>query len=309
MIPVRQIAAKLSILLALLVSFPLADISAKTSKTTPSVKKEDTYVIGREDILDISVWQSPDLTKALTVQSDGTIDYPILGSLRATGLTPPQLATILREKLAQGYVKDPKVTVSVKEYNSKKVLVFGEVAKPGLYKLRGEIPLLEFLFMVGGVNQDAKRMTVIRPPKVSEDTVPSALLPPSEQKSPTESASAIEVDLIALLSKGNLSQNIMIQPGDSVYVASGTGQKYYVLGQVKQPGPYEWVQDITLLEAIKLAQGITERGAPNRIKVRKNYRDRQEVLKINLTDIINGKKKDDVIIKPGDTIIVPESWI
>ena len=302
----RQTAAKLTILLAVLLSIPPVGISAKTGV---SVKKEDAYVIGREDVLDISVWQSPDLTKVLTIQSDGTIDYPILGSLQAAGLTPPQLAGILREKLAQGYVKDPKVTVSVKEYNSKKVLVFGEVAKPGLYKLRGEIPLLEFLFMVGGVNQDAKRMTVIRPPKVSEDAIPSALLPASRGDASLESAAPIEIDLIALLSKGDLSQNIMIRPGDSVYVASGTGQKYYVLGQVRQPGPYEWIQDITLLEAIKLAQGITERGAPNRIKVRKNYGDRQEVLKINLTDIINGKKKDDIVIKPGDTIIVPESWI
>ena len=302
----RQIAAKLSILLVLLLSLPPVGLSAKAA---PSVKKEDVYVIGREDILDISVWQSPDLTKALAVQSDGTIDYPILGSLQAAGLTPPQFERTLREKLAQGYVKDPKVTVSVKEYNSKKILVFGEVTKPGLYKLRGEIPLLEFLFMVGGVNTNAKRMTVIRPPKVSEDAIPSALLPVSEGVNLRDSASAIEIDLIALLSKGDLSQNIMIHPGDTIYVASGTGQRYYVLGQVRQPGPYEWSQDLTVLEAVKLAQGITERGAPNRIKVRKNYGDRQEVIKVNLTDIINGKKKDDIVIKPGDTIIVPESWI
>jgi polysaccharide export outer membrane protein len=115
---------------------------------------------------------------------------------------------------------------------------------------------------------------------------------------------------VALLSKGDLSQNVMIQPGDTIYVSSGTGLRYHVLGQVGSPGPYEWIQDITVLEAIKLAGGVNPRGAPNRIKVRKIYGNGQkQEIKVNVVDIMKGKKKDDVVIKPGDTIIVPESWI
>ena len=272
-------------------------------------KEEAVYLIGRDDVLDITVWQSPDLTKAVTVQSDGTIDYPLLGRLPAAGLPTAALEKTIREKLAQGYVKNPQVSITVKEYNSKKILVFGEVANPGLYKLKGDIPLLEFLFMVGGAKGDAKRMTVIRPPQAKDgDAVPSALLPTSEE-SETSTSSVVEVDLIALLSKGDLSQNIVIKPGDTIYVASGTGQRYHVLGQVQNPGPYEWVQDITVLEAIKLAGGTTERAAPNRIRIRKIYNGQKQEIKINILAIMKGKKKDDIVVKPGDTIIVPESWI
>ena len=270
---------------------------------------EKVYLIGREDVLDITVWQSPDLTKAVVVRSDGTIDYPLLGSLPAAGLPTADLQKTIREKLAQGYVKNPEVSVSVKEYNSKKILVFGQVGKAGLYKLKGPMPLLEILFMVGGVGADSKRLTVIRPNQVSVDANPAWPAAPSEGKSPAASASTLEVNLIALLSKGDLTQNTMIHPGDTLYFSSGTGLRYYVLGQVGNPGPYEWVQDITTLEAIKLAGGVKERGAPNRIKIRKIYNDQKQEIKVNLVDIMRGKKKDDVIIKPGDTIIVPESWI
>ena len=277
--------------------------------------KEAPYVIGRDDILDITVWQSPDLTKSLTVQSDGTIDYPLIGNLPAAGLTPPDLQKTIQDKLSQGFVKDPKVIVSIKEYNSKKILVFGEVGKPGLFKIKGPVPVLELLFMVGGANPDAKRMTVIRPTNPSSSTFDASEFTTSpvysEQKAAADnSAQTIKVDLIALLSKGDLSQNVLIAPGDTIYVASGTGLRYHVLGQVGNPGPYEWSQDITVLEAIKLAGGVNSHGAPNRIKVRKVFGNGQkQEIKINVLEIMNGKKKDDVIIKPGDTIIVPESWI
>ena len=288
--------------IAFLVIFPAVGLCAQ---------KRDSYVIGRDDVLDVNVWQSPDLTKSVTVQSDGSIDYPLLGSIPVAGISPTDLAKILQEKLAQGYVKEPKVSISVKEYNSKKIMVFGEVSKPGLYKLQGEIPLLELLFMVGGANQSAKRMTIIRPPASAPATYipPSSgtSAPPPSGKNPNNSS--IEIDLISLLSKGDLSQNVMIRPGDTIYVSSGTGLRYYVLGQVVNPGPYEWVQDITVLEAIKQAGGVKEKGAPNRIKVRKIYNGRKEDIKVNVLEIMKGKKKDDIVVKAGDTIIVPESWV
>lgn len=299
----RQVTVALLVFLILVLSFPPVGTCAK---------KEDSYVIGREDVLDITVWQSPDLTKTLTVESDGSIDYPILGNLQVSGLSAVELKKILEEKLAQGYVKNPQVSVSIKEYNSKKILVFGEVGNPGLYKLKSEIPVLELLFMTGGAKADAKRMTVIRAGKNSDGSTLPVPIPSQEGPNPIaalDTSSAIEIDLIALLSKGDLSQNVMIFPGDTVYVASGTGLRYYVLGQVANPGPYEWSQDITVLEAVKLAGGVKERGAPNRIKVRKYYKGEKHEIKVNMLDIMKGKKKDDVVIKPGDTIIVPESWI
>ncbi|OGW69825.1 MAG: hypothetical protein A2036_01280 [Omnitrophica bacterium GWA2_50_21] len=247
---------------------------------------QESYKIGKEDVLDINVWQSPDLTKTAQVNSSGFISYPYLGDLKVEGLSTQEVEALLSGKLAEGYVKDPRISVSIKEYNSKKILVFGEVEQPGLYKVKGALPVLELLFLVKGVKTDGKRLTIIR-----------------------EGARAIEVNLIALLSEGDLSQNVLIRPGDTVYVASGTGQKYYVLGQVKKPGPYEWTKEITVLEAIKLADGGTETAALNRIIIRKHMGGSEEELRVNVVDIMKGKKKDDVVIKPGDVIVVPESWI
>lgn len=277
---------------------------------------DEQYSIGAEDVLDITVWQSPDLTKTIAVDARGEISYPFLGTIQVAGKSPKALEQILKEKLAQGYVKDPQVSVSVKEYNSKKILVFGEVVQPGMYKLKGNIPLLEMLFMVGGVKAEAKRMTIIRPahePENKSKTVSADSVVSTDPGNPgagqLDGARAIEVNLIGLLAKGDLSQNVLIHPGDTIYVSSGTGERYYVLGRVQKPGPYEWVQDITVLEAIKQADGATEKAALNRILVRRNHGGTEDLIKLNVVDIMKGKKKDDVVVKAGDVIVVPESWI
>ena len=286
--------------------------SSPLSAQAPSAKPE-IYIIGREDVLEISVWQSPDLSKTLTVGPEGTIPYPILGDIVASGRSSTEVQQDISNKLSQGYVKDPKVTVSIKEYNSKKILVFGEVDKPGLYKLKGNIPLLELLFLVGGVKPAAKRMTVIRPQKLTGDATPPTLTEKSDADpslSTLETVKPLEVDLIALLSRGDLSQNIFINPGDTIYVSSGTGERFYVLGQVENPGPYEWVQEITVLEALKLAGGATLKAATNRINVVHSLPGGRKVTaKVNVGAIMQGKKTDDVNVKAGDMIVVPESWI
>lgn len=278
------------IIVALLVCPPITAYS----------NQQENYKIGNEDVLDINVWQSPDLTKTAQVNSSGTISYPYIGDIKVEGMSTLEVEKLLKDKLSQGYVKDPQVSVSIKEYNSKKILVFGEVEQPGLYKVKGSMPVLELLFLVKGVKTDAKRLTIIRPIN-AEQRLKSA-----KNK---EGARAIEVNLIALLSEGDLNQNAMVQPGDTIYVASGTGQKYYVLGQVNKPGPYEWVKEITVLEAIKLAEGGTEKAALNRIIIRKHAGGDDQEVRVNVVDIMKGKKKDDVVIKPGDVIVVPESWI
>ena len=269
----------------------------------------EDYSIGREDVLEVSVWQSPDLTKTLTVGSKGAIEYPFLGLVKVEGLKCSQVQSVIAKRLSEGYVKDPRVSVTVKEYNSKKILVFGEVVQPGLYKIKGSMPVLELLFLVGGVKSEAKRLTVIRTDAVPGSTMKPLATPPQVYSSES-TGGAIEVNLVALLSDGDLSQNIMIQPGDTIYVAEGTGLRYYVLGQVQKPGPYEWSRDVTVLEAIKLADGATPRAALNRILHRKTSPGGGfKETKLNVGDVMKGKKKDDVLVKPGDVIVVPESWI
>ena len=275
-----------------------------------SEAKESSYIVGREDVLEISVWGSTDLTKTVVVDDDGTINYGFLGPIEASGHKIEELKFVITAKLAAGYVKDPKVDVVVKEYNSKKILVFGEVEKPGLYRLKAETPLLELLFLVGGVKPKAKKMTVIRPNNQNAEVVPVGMQGSDGRAEKSEEDHSVrDVDLMALLSKGDLSQNVTIMPGDTIYVSSGTGEKFYVLGQVKNPGPIEWAGKITVLEAIKRAEGPTETAALNRIVVRKIQNGHTQELKVNVVDSMRGKKKDDILIEPETIVIVPRSWV
>lgn len=269
--------------------------SAQIAPSVVSTPKD--YLIGSEDVLEISVWGEPDLSKAFAVSPEGTINYPLLGPVQVGGITPESLETLLRDKLSQGFLKDPKITVSIKEFNSKKIMVFGLVGAPGLYKVRGALPLLELLFMVGNVTSESgTRLVVMRRASDAQDAQPKPVA---------------EVNLDDLLLKGDLTKNILIQPGDFVYVTPAQAsdrRRFYVMGQVKSAGPFDYTKPLTLLEAIKLAGGLTDYASPRRIQVIRKEGDKKVTLKFNLNEITSGKKADDFLVQPGDVIVVPESW-
>ncbi len=273
-----------------------APISKAPSLSQNVLSAPKEYIIGVEDVLDVSVWGETELSKTLAVSPEGTINYPLLGIIKVKDLTPEALEHLLRDRLSQGYLKDPKVTVAIKEFNSKKVMVFGLVGTPGLYKLKGEIPVLELLFMVGNVSKESgNRMVVMR-------------RDPSDPQS--QPMPALEVNLDDLLLKGDLSKNVMIKPGDVVYVTSSVvgKQRIYVMGEVRSAGPYDFTHSMTLLEAIKMAGGITDYAAPKRVRLIRKEGDKKVTFKFNLKEISSGKKSDDFIVQAGDVIIVPESW-
>ncbi len=122
--------------------------------------EESPYRIGREDVLDIAVWRDPDLSRVLPVRPDGFITLPMVGEVRAEGKTPTELAAELKEKLA-GIIQEPKVAVIVREVNSSRVYVTGEVAHPGAYPLRGRISLLQAIALAGGFSDFASRDSIV----------------------------------------------------------------------------------------------------------------------------------------------------
>ena len=254
------------------------------------------YQIGPDDVLDVSVWGEADLSKLLAVSPEGTINYPLLGEIKVEGMTPSALEEQLSIRLAQGYLKDPKVNVSIKEFNSKKIMVFGLVGNPGLYKVRGDIAILELLFMVGNASRESGNKLVV--------------MRKNAMDSHSQAEPVVEISLDDLLLRGDLSKNIMVKPGDIVYVTSSSADKrrFYVMGEVKSAGPYDFVRPITLLEAIKLAGGLTDYAAPKRIQVIRREGDKKVTFKVNLREITSGKKNDDFMIEAGDVIVVPESW-
>lgn len=130
-----------------------------SSPDTPSPRvapvKPDSYIIGAEDILTISVWKEPDMSHQVPVRPDGMISLPLLGDIKASGLTPLQLQDQITSDMKK-YISDPQVTVIVNQVNSLNFNVVGEVLKPGYYPLTRHMTILDAIAISGGFRDFAK---------------------------------------------------------------------------------------------------------------------------------------------------------
>jgi polysaccharide export outer membrane protein len=137
--------------------------SGSSSASSKSAPADPNYVIGPQDVLDISVWKEEQLTKTVPVRPDGKISMPLLNDVQAAGLTPTQLANQITESLKK-FVTDPQVTVIVREINSQRVYLLGEVTRAGAYPLLPNMTVLQALSSAGGFTQFAnlKKIYVLR---------------------------------------------------------------------------------------------------------------------------------------------------
>jgi polysaccharide export outer membrane protein len=157
------------------------------------------YVIGAQDVLDISVWKEPDITRTVPVRPDGKISLPLIRDIQAAGLTPMQLERLIAEKL-QKFLTDPQVTVIIKEINSRRIFIMGEVNRSGAFSLLPNMTVLQALSGAGGFTQfaDMKGIYVLR----LENGKPT--------KYPFNYKEVIKAE--------NPSQNIVLKPGDTIVV-------------------------------------------------------------------------------------------
>lgn len=265
----------------------------------------EAYVLGSGDILRITVLDEPELTGSFQVSSAGNISYPFLGALTVKGLTVEELDQYLVLKLGQDYLVNPVVTVSVESYQSKKVYVQGEVAKPGVYFLKERTGVLNLLLESGGTTKDASEEIVILRSTGGVAGAGAAAGEEFEQ---------IHINLRELLS-GDQSQNVHVQNGDILYVANASGGQFRtegrfvnIMGEVKKPGNYDYRLGLTVLNAILEAGGFTEYAAKNKVKVIKKVGDKQKVMVARLDDLVkSGSLEEDMLLDPGDLVVVPQS--
>jgi polysaccharide export outer membrane protein len=263
------------------------------------------YLIGPGDVLRIDVLEEEQLSGRYTVSSKGTIQMFLLGEINVVNLTTDQLAEKLKKELEKDYLRNPQIKVIVEEFNSHKIFVLGEVAKPGTYHLKGKNNILDILLEAGGPTQNAgDQLSILR----------------TENKDGQESLTHIPVNVTKLFISGDMSQNVGLKDNDIIYmsrrergdITSRFFQKemntFSVVGEVKKPGAYEYREGYTVLNAILDAGGLTEYASPNRTKLVRGEGEQKETIKIKLGDIIEkGKKELDRPIQPGDLIIVPAS--
>ncbi len=246
------------------------------------------YTIGAGDVLFINVWGHEDLSREVVVSEKGRFSYPLIGEVEAGGLTVNELEDRLVHLLSNGYVINPNVSVRIKGYQSKKVYVLGEVRSPGSYSLHKETSLIEIISGAGGVTDGAGWVIeVVRPSGILPD---KPVIPDEARKE-----DIIRVDLEGLLG-GKPKDNIKIEAGDTIFVPKAA--YYFIFGEVKKPGSYKLRRETTVLKAVILAGGFTEKASKRRIKVRREEGGKTVKVRVKL---------DDPIL-PQDTIIVSESF-
>jgi polysaccharide export outer membrane protein len=141
-----------------------APASSDASATpAPAAAADPNYVIGADDVLDISVWKEPDVSRVVPVRPDGKISLPLVNDVQAVGVTPSELAATITADLKK-YVNDPQVTVIVTQINSRRVYLVGEVARPGAFPLLPDMTVLQALASAGGFTTYAntKKIHILR---------------------------------------------------------------------------------------------------------------------------------------------------
>lgn len=260
------------------------------------------YEIGAGDVVSVIVLDQAGLTGEFKVDPEGLINYPFLGKIKTAGMSTAEVERKLTTLLSEGYLKRPRVSVTIKEFGSQLVYVTGEFQKPGPYSLKADRSLLALLTFVGEVTANAgHEVVVVRPP--GPDFTPAADEAPAASSArpglpiPGEVPGA-EVFRINLreLKAGYPEKNILLQAKDTVYLPKAS--QVYVLGQVARPGSFRYEEGMTVFQALLLAGGVTERGSSKGVK---------------LVRLVDGKSKElkprmDEPVLPEDTLRVPERF-
>ena len=261
--------------IALAVSFG-ASLSAQ-------LPEPPNYVIGPEDVLTVTVFNEPSLSGRFRVENDGQFNYPFLGRVRAGGVTLSDVAATLKTKLAEGYLRNPQVTVDVDQFRSQSVFVMGEVRSPGKYVLSGTVSLLEVLAQAGLTTALAGPEVVVLHPKTPVAGAVSLAAPGDSE--------VLHVNMREI-ENGRMSKNVPIRDGDTIFVPRA--ERFFVVGLVRNPGSYALEPNMSVLQALSLAGGVTERGSNRRLRVTRVVDGKRTELDVKATDLV----------QPGDTITV-----
>jgi len=252
------------------------------------------YKIGAKDLLEISVFELPELNQTVRVSNDGSISLPLLGRVTIAGLTKEdvekKLAALLFEK---NYLKNARVTVFIKEYQSARVAVIGAVVKAGMYDLIGRTTLLQMISEAGGLTERASNeLYILREDKTSGVQT------------------RIVIDLEDLINNGNQKLNVALEPGDTINTPIDQIINIFVFGEVRNPGALQvkLSKKTTILQAIAQAGGLTEAASKRGITItRKDKKTGKETkINVNLNDVLKGRTPA-IALQEGDVVYVPDT--
>lgn len=249
------------------------------------------YRIGPKDLIEIKVFEVPELNIERRVAAEGTINLPLIGDVQVEGLTDVELADRLKALLEAKYVQRASVAVQVREFRSKPISVLGAVKQPGNLSLSGRWTLLEAISAAGGLTDDhAETIYVLR-------------------RAENGLSDQIAINVDDLMVRADPDANVPIFANDIVNVSAKVEVTVFCLGQVAHPGAvaFQSNERITLLTAIARAGGLTDRASRSIQIKRRDHTGRDVELDVNFKRIVSGKDTD-LPLQGGDVIIVKESF-
>jgi polysaccharide biosynthesis/export protein len=278
--------------------------AAQHPAVTP-VQAVSGYLLGPDDEIVIRATDAPDISdKPVVIDTDGNITLPMIGQVKASGLTVEQLEAELTTRL-KTFIVDPQVSVTVTEVRSRPVSVLGAVMKPGVIQLRSPQTLYEVLSMAGGPREDAGSvLTITRPLQSGEIPLPGAKVDPTGQ------FSSAELNVQEILDGKNPASNIEIKPNDIISVSEGSSDMIYVVGDVGHAGAFTLggQRNISVLRALSLAGGLGRTAKADKARVLRQMPGEQKPreIAVNIPRMLSGKTED-VELGPADVLVVPTS--
>jgi len=255
------------------------------------------YRVGGYDVLDITVYEEGDLSrKEIRISAGGYITFPLIGRVHVDGLNTSEIEGLIAGRLAGGgFILDAHVSVIVSDYRSKQFMVLGSVKEPGSYPLQARERVLDAISRAGGIDfeQGGKAGMIIRTRNPNTEY---------------ENKIVIRIELTGLLKGGDQLSNLTLHDKDLLYIPKA--DYFYIIGQIRNPGSYPYLEkEITLVEALSKAGGFTQIAARNRTRIIRVENGIEKIINVRVDAITkSGKKGQDVLIVPGDVIVVPESF-
>jgi len=264
-----------------------AEIVAQLQTSDKNTLMESAYLIGPGDVLSIEVWKQPDVSRDVRVDEKGEIRLPPARKISVLGLNVSELEEKLTEALSR-YLIDPIVFVTIKEYNSQRVIALGEIA-PGMYTLKRRTTLVEFLGQIGGARENADIFHI---------------------KLIKKDGKIFTYNLNELIHDPLKSDEAIVSGGDTLYVPPLEINKVYVLGEVRTPKIINIKGKLNIIDAITEAGGFTADAVTKSVIVVRGELGSQKGIRVNVNQIL--KKADvgqNIELMAGDIVYVPKSFI
>ncbi len=237
----------------------------------------EEFRLGVGDVIKVTVYDNPDLTTSSPVNELGRIVFPLLGDVAVSGFTTKEIETKIAKRLsAEGLVRNPQVIVFLEQIKSKQVSILGQINKPGKYPITGTETIIDFIAVAGGLMDEAGEVVV--------------LIRNTNGKRKVRKIDVGSLFLVDMNPK-NLNLDIRVKSGDIIMVPRM--DVFYIYGEVRKPGVFRLERGMTIVQALSVGGGLSDRGTQKGIRVKRRNKDGKVTeLKVDLNELL---QRNDVI--------------